>query len=233
MKHGAFDPIALLPPMDDVTKSVPRGALPGAIYDRIRHAIITGVYPAGMRLNEQRLAEALEVSRVPLRESFHRLERDGFISQEPRRSAVVTGWDRRRVDELFDTRIGIEVEAVQIATQRIAQGRSTRELELMIAHSREAIHRGDPLGVAEASTEFHQLLVAATGNELMISFMDQLAPRMIWLFYLTSERDSEQACAEHDELVEVMASGNTSLARSVAHAHIESGRAPSLAAMQL
>jgi DNA-binding GntR family transcriptional regulator len=116
---------------------------------------------------------------------------------------------------------------------RRALGRSTRELELMIAHSREAISRGDPLGIAEASTEFHQLLVAATGNELMISFMDQLAPRMIWLFYLTSERDSEQACAEHHELVEVMASGNTSLARSVAHAHIESGRAPSLAAMQL
>jgi DNA-binding GntR family transcriptional regulator len=206
--------------MDDVTKSAPRGALPGAIYDRIRHAIISGVYPAGMRLNEQRLAEVLEVSRVPLRESFHRLERDGFISQEPRRSAVVTGWDRRRVDDLFPPR-------------RIARGRSTRELELMIAHSREAISRGDPLGIAEASTEFHQLLVAATGNELMISFMDQLAPRMIWLFYLTSERDSEQACAEHHELVEVMASGNTSLARSVAHAHIESGRAPSLAAMQL
>ncbi|MGK9219457.1 MULTISPECIES: GntR family transcriptional regulator [unclassified Microbacterium] len=230
---AASDAIALLAPLDDVSTKVPRGALPEVIYHRIRHAIITGVYPAGMRLNEQRLAETLEVSRVPLRESFHRLERDGFISQEPRRSAVVTAWDRRRVDELFDTRIGIEVEAVQTATRRIAQGQSTRELELLVAHSRDALHRGDALGIATSSTEFHRLIVAAAGNELMMSFMDQLAPRMIWLFYLTSVRDAEQACAEHDELIEVMASGNIGLARSVAHAHIERGRAPSLAAMQL
>lgn len=216
-----------------VEAAVPRGGLPQWIYRRIRHEIITGGYPGGMRLNEQRLSEALSVSRVPLRESFLRLERDGFIEQQPRRSAVVTAWDEKRVDDLFDARIAIEVQAVELATRRISHGGSTAELERMIAHSRDALHRGDPLGVAESSTGFHQLVVAATGNDLLVGLMGQLAQRMTWLFFLTSSRDSEQACAEHHELTEVMASGNVNLARSVAHAHIEKGRAPSLAALQL
>lgn len=226
------DAVAPTDPVTDLSEAgVPRGGLPQWIYQRIRLEIITGGYPGGMRLNEQRLTEALSVSRVPLRESFLRLQHDGFIEQQPRRSAVVSGWDAKRVNDLFEARIGIEVQAVELATRRISQGLSTGELERMITHSREALHRGDPLGVAESSTSFHQLVVAATGNDLLVSLMGQLAQRMTWLFYLTSSRDTERACAEHHELIEVMASGNVNLARSVAHAHIEKGRAPSLAVL--
>lgn len=216
-----------------ITEGVPRGALPHWIYSQIRHDIITGVYPASMRLNEQRLADALQVSRVPLRESFRLLERDGFIKQQPRRSAVVTGWDAQRVHNLFDTRLGIEVEATQAATERISRGGSARELQLMIDHSQAALRRGDSLGVAESNAEFHQLIVAATGNDLMISFMDQLAQRMIWLFYLTPTQNSEHESTEHRELIDAMVAGNVGLARSIAHAHIEKSRLPTLAALDL
>jgi DNA-binding GntR family transcriptional regulator len=94
-----------------------RGSLPQWIYGQIRLNIMTGEYPAGTRLNEQRLAESLEVSRVPLRESFLGLQRDGFIDQLPHRSAVVTGWDAKRVNDLFDARISLEVEAARLATR--------------------------------------------------------------------------------------------------------------------
>lgn len=210
-----------------------RGPLPQWIYSQIRLNIISGEYVPGMRLNEQRLAEHLEVSRVSLRESFLRLERDGFIHQLPRRSAVVTGWDAERVNNLFDARISLEVEAARLATRRVSQGASTQELDLMVQHAMSAVHRHDPLDVAESSTRFHQLVVEATGNDLLVSLMEQIAQRMTWLFYLTSSRDLVQACAEHRELVDVITSGNEELARSVAYAHIEKGRIPTLRALGL
>jgi DNA-binding GntR family transcriptional regulator len=210
-----------------------RGSLPQWIYGQIRLNIMTGEYPSGMRLNEQRLAEFFEVSRVPLRESFLALQRDGFIDQLPHRSAVVTGWDAKRVNDLFDARISLEVEAARLATRRISRGGSTKEMDLMVEHSLGALHRGDRVQVAENSTRFHQLVVESTGNDLLVSLMQQIAQRMTWLFYLTSSRDSEQACHEHRELIDVMASGNEELARSIAHAHIEKGRIPSLASLHL
>lgn len=210
-----------------------RGSLPQWIYSQIRLNIISGNYAEGMRLNEQRLAEHFEVSRVPLRESFLRLERDGFIRQLPRRSAVVTGWDAERVNNLFDARISLEVEAARLATRRVAQGTSLHEMDLVVQHAMGAIHRHDPLDVAESSTKFHQLVVESTGNDLLVSLMDQIAQRMTWLFYLTSSRDLVQACEEHKNIVDVMTSGNEELARSVAYAHIEKGRIPTLKALDL
>lgn len=210
-----------------------RGSLPQWIYAQIRLNIISGEYPQGMRLNEQRLAEHFEVSRVPLRESFLCLERDGFIRQLPRRSALVTGWDAERVNNLFDARISLEVEAARLATRRVSQGASTHEMDLIVQHAMSPLHRHDPLDVAESSTRFHQLVVEATGNDLLVSLMEQIAQRMTWLFYLTSARDLAQACAEHRELLDVMTSGNEELARSVAHAHIEKGRIPTLKALDL
>lgn len=210
-----------------------RGSLPQWIYSQIRLSIISGEYPQGMRLNEQRLAEHFDVSRVPLRESFLALERDGFVHQMPRRSAVVTGWDAERVNNLFDARISLEVEAARLAARRVAKGASLSEMDLVVQHARSAIDRDDPLGVAESSTRFHQLVVETTGNDLLVSLMGQIAQRMTWLFYLTSSRDLVQACAEHRELVDVLASGNEEFARAVAYAHIEKGRIPTLRALDL
>ena len=51
---------------------------------------------------------------------------------------------------------------------------------------------------------------------------------MTWLFYLTSSRDQHVQSDEHHNLLDAIASGNDRLAESVAFAHIEKGRIPSL-----
>ncbi|MDN4472242.1 GntR family transcriptional regulator [Demequina zhanjiangensis] len=212
---------------------VPHGALRDWIYGRIRENVITGEYPQGMRLNETRLSEAFHVSRVPLRESFHTLTRDGFIDQQPRRSAVVTRWTADRVDELFDVRLGIEVAATGLAARRLSGSDAVAPLRRIVDEEQKATDEGRMLDVAEASARLHTEIVAMTGNELMSSLMSQIAQRMTWLFYLTSERDPVKACAEHHELIDAIASGNEALARSIAHAHIEKGRTPTLAVLDL
>ena len=209
-------------------------SLPWQIYRQIRASIISGEYGPGMRLNEQRLAESLAVSRVPLRESFPLLERDGFIQQLPRRSAVVSSWTTQRVDDLFDTRLSVEVEAARLATRKVAAGRSMAAVEASLEESEQLIESGaDDRLIAEASTRFHELVVELTDNDLLISLMRPISQRMTWLFYLTSRRDSKRACAEHRELFAAIASGNEELARSVAYFHIEMGRQPSLETLKL
>lgn len=239
MKHmaisGGGDAREIPSRADELEELPPKhGTLRAWIYSRIRRSIILGEYPAGMRLNEVRLAEELQVSRVPLRESFHRLERDGFISLEPRRSAVVTSWNAARVNDLFDVRLGLEVEASGVVARRVGRGEMpVPELHDLVDRERAALDRGDLLAVAEISTEFHTRIVELTGNALMVSLMAQIAQRMTWLFYLTSARDPEKACAEHDELIDDIATGNEALVRSIAHAHIEKGRLPTLRVMRL
>jgi DNA-binding GntR family transcriptional regulator len=102
-----------------------RTSLSQQMYRTLREQIILGRYPQGSRLPEQRIAEEMDVSRVPLREAVPLLERDGFVRTFPRRGAVVFAWDTKAVDDLFDVRLCLESGAARYAARRVAARAAT------------------------------------------------------------------------------------------------------------
>jgi DNA-binding GntR family transcriptional regulator len=203
------------------------------VHEKLRRAIILGRYAQGSRLPEVELAKDLDASRVPLREALPRLEVEGFVRTNPRRSAVVETWTPEAVTELFDVRLAIEVPAAGMAARRIADGRPSGELTAAMDRSDRELARArlDSYRVAETSTALHEAIVVTTGNRLLLSLMRAVSGRILWLFYLTSQRDARTACAEHHDLLDAVTTGNSRLAESIAYAHIERGRAPSLDAL--
>lgn len=207
------------------------GSLSARIYQDLRHGIILGTYPQGMRLAEQRLAEDFNVSRVPLREAMPKLETEGFVTTLPRRSTQVARWTRQSVAELFDVRLALEVNAAGYAARRVAAGGSTAALRSTLDASEDAVRGGDALRIATSSSDFHQAIVDLAGNPLLSNLMRAVSGRVTWLFYLTSQLDVQVACHEHRELLAYIETGNERIAEALSYAHIERGRAPSFAAM--
>ena len=200
-------------------------------YDKLRHGIITGRYAQGSRLAEQRLAEELDISRVPLREAVPLLEMDGFVRTFPRKGAVVITWDEKGVNELFDLRLCLEVGAARFAAREISRGASIDALTDALLLSQRVVGEGDPFAIAQASTWFHEAIVDLSGNELMKSLMRSVTGRMLWLFYLTSQLDVQDAFEDHVNLRDAIASGNERVAEAVAYTHIERDRVPSFTAL--
>jgi len=201
-------------------------------YLALREGIILGRYREGERLAEQRVAEELAVSRVPLREALPQLEMEGFVHTVPRRSAVVTRWDAKRVNDLFDLRLCFEVGAARYAARQAGAGGSSEPLDRALAYSRKAVREGNPYKVAEASSAYHEAIVDMAGNQLMTNIMRSITGRMVWLFYLTSQLAAAIALEEHDQLGNAIRSGNEPLAESIAYAHIEHDRIPSFRALE-
>ena len=54
-------------------------------YAEIRRRILDNEYPAGYQATEPEVAEALGMSRTPVREALIRLEKEGFVEVVPRR----------------------------------------------------------------------------------------------------------------------------------------------------
>lgn len=214
------------------TASAENGSLAGRLYREIRRRIILGEFPQGSRMPEQRLADELEVSRIPLREALSRLASDGFVETRPRRSAVVSTWTTDLVHHLFDSRLALESSAAGRAAQRVTDGADTTVLEEALERSEQEMVAGDDLAFAEANVRFHQALLATAGNPLMDDLMSSIAGRMVWLFHLTNQRDHEIACREHRSIVDAVNSGNPRLAETLTYSHIEVGRAPSFAVLQ-
>ncbi|MDQ0239536.1 GntR family transcriptional regulator [Arthrobacter bambusae] len=198
------------------------------IYSTLRDAIILGEYPQGFRLPEQKIAEKLHVSRIPLREALKQLEADGFVTTLPRKSTKVYEWTRQGVHDLFNVRLGLEVMAARLAAERVANGAGTAIIVDALHECHRALESKDPFLIAQSGTTFHQSMVELAGNDLLTSLMSSVAGRVTWLFYLTSSRDPQVACQEHQHLYEVIRSGNPRLAEAEVYAHIESGREPSL-----
>jgi DNA-binding GntR family transcriptional regulator len=202
------------------------------VYATVRERIILGQYPPGSRLPEQRIGEELHVSRVPLREAVPLLERDGFVHSLPRRSAVVNRWDATVIDELFDARLSLEVAAARYAAREVGRGGSMTALDHAIDEAHRLVVGGDAYAIAQCSTAFHEAIVAATGNRLMVRLMATISGRITWLFYLSSGLPADEAFHDHVQLRDAIASGNERVAESLAYAHIERDREPTFEAMR-
>ena len=217
--------------MTQATLAEPTVSLSRHIYATVRERIILGVYPQGSRLPEARIGEELHVSRVPLREAVPLLERDGFVHTYPRRSTVVSQWDARQVDDLFDVRLALEAGAARYAARCVSRGAPLAVLDAALSASQRLVAGGDAYPIACASTAFHEAVVATADNDLLLRMMRTIAGRITWLFYLTSGLPADEAFHDHVALRDAIASGNERVAEAVAYAHIERDRLPTFEAM--
>ncbi|RII15999.1 putative HTH-type transcriptional regulator YdfH [Streptomyces sp. YIM 130001] len=193
----------------------------------IRTGIHSGAHPQGSRLRERELADALGVSRVPVREALNRLAAEGLVVQSPRRGASVRRLTLRDVDELFDLRLSLEVFAARRAAEIVADGGGHPGLRRVMTEAEDATRLGSPAGIAAANTAFHAEIIAMTGNRLLQASLQPSLGLMHWLFRLTAtEAGPQQHCAEHRNIYGAIHEGRPRLAEALAHAHIEIRRTP-------
>jgi DNA-binding GntR family transcriptional regulator len=200
-------------------------------YHALREGVIEGRYPPGSRLRERDLSESLRMSRIPIREALRQLEVEGFVVTYPNRGAVVRQLTLKDVAELFDLRLSLEVLAARQAALTVAEGHAGDRLRAVMAEALRVTRARDAVAIRQVNTAFHAEVVAMTGNALLVATMAPLLGRIRWLFALTTDRDPEVEYAEHTTLCDAIYSGNADLAGALAFAHIEHGRAPSLASL--
>ena len=85
-----------------------RKSLGQHVFENIKQAIIQGDIPSGQRLVENRLAAKLGISRTPIREAIHKLEREGYLRKRSRGGFVVLGLDSNDIEETFGIRSVLE-----------------------------------------------------------------------------------------------------------------------------
>ena len=99
--------------------------LKDSVFLKLRQEIVSAKLPPGYLLREAELAARFGVSKTPLREAFVRLEKDGFVEIAPYRSAVVGGYSRQDLREIYEVRELLEglcarEAALNIATEDLA-----------------------------------------------------------------------------------------------------------------
>jgi DNA-binding GntR family transcriptional regulator len=157
-------------------RSVSSGGLRGEVVEILRDAIWHRVLKPGERLNEQALADQLQVSRPPLREAIRVLEMEGLVDSIPRRGAFVRTLDGGDILEIYTARCALEGMAAELVIER-ASAEAFDELETRL----DAIESGESSelpSIISRDLEFHRTLMRHSGNSRLLVLWEQLASQL-------------------------------------------------------
>ena len=134
--------------------------------DAILDAISGGELAAGARINQDELAERLNVSRQPIVQALALLKVQGFVRDSGRRGVVVAPLDADFISHLYELRSALDGAACRGAAQR---GSAEAKLwgPALIADGRAAFAAGSVKRMVEADMRFHRLLYDLCGNPMI------------------------------------------------------------------
>ncbi|MFI3173428.1 MAG: GntR family transcriptional regulator [Eubacteriales bacterium] len=91
-----------------------RLSLADQAYNTIKNNILNLTYPPGMPLTESQLADALGMSRNPVRTAIKMLESEGLIVSDYYKTKMVKEITKKDIEEMYQLRELIETEALQL-----------------------------------------------------------------------------------------------------------------------
>lgn len=192
-------------------------------YRAVLDAIAAGSVPAGALLTEGQVAEAIGMSRTPVREAFLRLSTEGVLELYPKRGAVVTAPSQAEVDQLLQVRAMFEKSAVDwMAVRGVPDG-----LEATLrGHLAAQGAATETLDFARSDREMHEAIVAAGGNEIATSLFAQTGPRLLRYWHGIAQQPDvfERLASEHGQLIDLVLAGDAEGFAANLDEHLEGAR---------
>ncbi|MGY1436892.1 GntR family transcriptional regulator [Streptomyces reniochalinae] len=191
------------------------------VYAHVKQAVLERRYEGGMLLTEGELAEAVGVSRTPVREGLLRLEVEGLIRLYPKKGALVLPVSVQEVEDVVETRLLVEQHAVRRAVP-VSDALVTR-LEELLAEQRTHAASGDLPAFSAADRGFHAALVQATGNQILTRLYDQLRDRQLRMGVAVMHAHPDRVAkniAEHADILRTLREGDTDAAARAVHQHV-------------
>jgi DNA-binding GntR family transcriptional regulator len=212
------------PPLVDLSEQ--HRQLTQRVYDVLKAAILGGHFRPNDRLLQEHIAAELRVSRTPVREALHWLERDGLVRLVPRKGAVVGAFEDKDAIEIYELRELLEPHAAAVACtvatrQEVATVRRlSREIE--------RASRSDMDHAFDLNREFHRSLCQPCDNRLLMTVLDtvwgQQSAMRIFTYYARSEGAAATMRTEHRAIVESFAARDAERTGELVRSHLAAAR---------
>ncbi|GAA3060925.1 GntR family transcriptional regulator [Pseudonocardia yunnanensis] len=196
-------------------------------YAEIVERLATGEFAPGSWLRERSLAEAMGVSRTPVREALSKLSSEGLVRLERNRGAQVVAWSREQIIEIYGLRAITEGYVASIAARKIDSS-MLEKLESNLVEYEKAITENDSTRerAATLNNEFHSLVLDATRNDSLIFLLNGVfgLPLVRRTYLRYTERDLWRSLGHHRELVDALREHDGETAEMIMKVHIRTAQ---------
>ncbi len=199
---------------------------PRALYEEVaellRQRIFARELEPGSWIDELRIAEALGISRTPLREALKVLAAEGLVTMKVRRGAYVTEVNEKDLRDVYHLLALLESDATRVVAQR---GTDEHMAQIQQLHQDLENATQDRDRFFQVNEAFHSLLLQIADNR----WRDQMVADLRKVMKLNrhnslfKEGRIEQSLDEHRAIVDALLARQPELAAERMSAHFASG----------
>lgn len=202
-----------------------RKSLGDQIYESIRDSIVAFRLEPGSMIYENELAEALNVSRTPVREAIRLLVSEQLLDVLPQRGTRISLISARKVSEARFVREQLELGAFRLAARRWKeQNRDSvsASIEMLIEQQQEAYGQADYVQFLQLDEAFHRVILEVAGNETLLQVINHMRAHVNRARFLALRQYGQagQVIEEHRLLLQAVQQGDEMSAAQLLEQHI-------------
>jgi GntR family transcriptional regulator, rspAB operon transcriptional repressor len=206
------------------------------VYQCLRQAILNHVFRPGERLQLDEISAKLGVSQTPVRNAVQKLASEGLIEVRPRSGTFVATLKEQDIEETFELRRALECLAAERAITRMTAA-EIDEMKHLVAQMAEPVADDSGLLARQAwNTQFHAILIRASGNERLHQMYDELRANIQIARIHVAEHNRgsrfDLEHAEHEAIVAALDARDLDGLKAALTAHIERAKTSLIAALK-
>lgn len=182
----------------------------------LRRDILYGVLQPHQELYQDKIADELGVSRMPVREALQILSNEGLVDVRPNKVATVSDISEEFIRDHYSVRALLEKEAGRLAATR---GTDCSAMWENYEKAEKAIARRDIRSFNDYNREIHRLIWSASGNVHLEKLLSQM-----WNTISTdgdmAEKDARNSNADHKRIIESIEEGNAEATMEIIAEHV-------------
>ena len=200
------------------------------VHRDLRRALLAGELPLTQRLTEEQCAERFQTSRTPVRDALRRLETEGHLVRD-RTGGLRPNMPRAStMCEIYQVRFVMEDLVVRLASDRVAgvdnaglQRLRDEWAELQAAWP-QLVESFELPDFIHADEGFHEALARISGNATAARHLRDINERirLLRIHDFTTTDRIETTIVEHLAIAEAIVAGDTGLATTLMHDHVQS-----------
>ncbi len=188
------------------------------VYEILKAKILAGELKPGEKLTQQKIAEYLAVSRMPLHRAFQMLEDDLLIEQKPRRGFYVREYEPGEILDAFEIRELLE----GLAVRKLAQHTAHREIAQKLMKAFEPFIDSGEINAEEYRKNdrlFHLQIMELTDNAILQK-LHRIGHFLLHSFKPGLIRTPEETLPEHLDIIRGIEEGDAAGAEKAMTNHI-------------
>lgn len=195
------------------------------VYKEIKGAILSGRISPEEIFTEVKLANTLNTSRTPVRESLQDLLKEGLIVAIPRKGLAVRKVTSIEVEQVFLLRKSIESEVIKKLINRITD-EELQVLEQICLGQEEAMNNRDEVAFITLDQEFHLTITRFAHYELIEQILLNLHNlcTLIGLQAVKRKNRMVEVLAEHRQIIGALRSQEPTVAAEAIIGHLANTR---------